>query len=386
MTGVFINLVFLNQNFLVQKEVISSLRRVPGLCVIVLDITPAPAQEQAAYATKIFKEHSCSILFTINEWGLDCDGLIADFLGREKILHINWCVDDPFFEEIIHTRKFRKSDFRVDFVSDRDYLEKMKMRGYNAHYLPLGTDPSIFYPVQTSLSIDSSFVGSSYLAQVDEFASMAESFLAEMVPFLATLLSEYRRNNDIDIDKMLTEKVSEMNLPDGLHPDKAVFISKHLAGYLYRKETVLSLVRKFPGFRIYGDNGWLREMPPERLGKVVYGDGLREIYNSTKVNIDINRVVIRNGFTQRVFDALACGAFLITSAKPVVADHFETDGSQREIVTFKNADELADLVRYYLTHENERMEIARRGYRKVLTSHTYDHRIAEIFNTLSALY
>jgi spore maturation protein CgeB len=127
-------------------------------------------------------------------------------------------------------------------------------------------------------------------------------------------------------------------------------------------------------------------MPPERLGKVVYGDGLREIYNSTKVNIDINRVVIRNGFTQRVFDALACGAFLITNAKQVVADHFETSGSQREIVTFKNADELADLVRYYLTHENERMEIARRGYRKVLTSHTYDHRIAEIFNTLSALY
>ena len=161
---------------------------------------------------------------------------------------------------------------------------------------------------------------------------------------------------------MLTEKFLKC-LPDGLHPDKAVLSPNILQG-IFTEETVSSLVSQFPGFRIYGDNGWLREVPPERLGKVVYGDGLREIYNSTKVNIDINRVVIRNGFTQRVFDALACGAFLITSAKPVVADHFETDGSQREIVTFKNADELADLVRYYLTHENERMEITAGGIEK----------------------
>jgi len=353
------------------------------LRLIVFDITSTPVSEQAFYASKILEEQKCNALFTINEWGLDCDGIIAGFLEQKKILHINWCVDDPFFEEIIHKRKFRKSDLRFDFVSDRDYLEKMEKKGYKARFLPLGTDPSMFYPVKRNFVNDLSFVGSSYLAQVNEFVSMAETFLTGMVPFLASLLSQYRQDSSLDIDKKITARVSALDLPESLSPEKAVFICKHFAGYLYRKEAVLSLARQFPGFRIYGDDGWLREVSPERLGTVKYGDELREVYNSTKINVDINRVVIRNGFTQRVFDTLACGAFLITSSKPIVEEFFETDGSQKEIVTFKTPDELSDLAQYYLIHDTERQKIQERGHRKVMAAHTYDHRIKELFRHLN---
>ena len=139
------------------------------------------------------------------------------------------------------------------------------------------------------------------------------------------------------------------------------------------------MAEKFPEFKIYGDEGWGREVKSERLGQVKYGDGLRNIYNSSRINLDINRVVIKNGFTQRIFDVLACNAFLITSLKPVLDDYFQTDGPGKEIITFRNAEELIDLTKYYLSHDRERLEIASRGYRKVLSAHTYDHRIRAVF-------
>ena len=113
---------------------------------------------------------------------------------------------------------------RLDFISDRDYLPEMTKRGYNACFLPLGTDPSMFYPVEGSYKRDSSFVGSSYYAQVDEFASMAEELLLEMVPFLAALISQYRQNNEFDIGEKLSAKISSMLLPENMSFEKAVFI------------------------------------------------------------------------------------------------------------------------------------------------------------------
>ena len=354
----------------------------PYLRVVVLDIASHPTPEQAHAACRIIKEQQCSLLFSINEWGIDSEGIIWDFLLHNSIFHINWCVDDPFFEEILFAKKFRASPNRIDFVSDMDYLPQMKALGYQAFFLPLGTDPCLFYPSERNWFHESAFVGNSYLTQVDEFARGAENFLEQILPGLASLFSDYKYDNTIDIESLLCSQVSKTALPEGLSFQRALFIAKQFAGYLYRKDVVTTLAQTFEQFCVYGDKGW-SGIATERIRSVHYGEPLREIYNNTKVNIDINRLVIRNGFTQRVFDVLACKGFLITSYKPLVEQFFRTNGTDREIVTFQNKEELVTLVRYYLVHESERLSIAERGYRKVLSQHTYHHRIMEIFKTLS---
>ncbi|HMA65432.1 MAG TPA: glycosyltransferase, partial [Chitinispirillaceae bacterium] len=99
--------------------------------------------------------------------------------------------------------------------------------------------------------------------------------------------------------------------------------------------------------------------------------------------VDINRMVIRNGFTQRTFDTLASKCFCITSAKDIVSEYFVTSGDKKEIVMFHNSNELYELIRYYLKHDQERKAIVERGYQKVISMHTYDHRVAEIFSRVS---
>jgi len=74
----------------------------------------------------------------------------------------------------------------------------------------------------------------------------------------------------------------------------------------------------------------------------------------------------------RVFEALACGAFVLCDRQRDVLALFR-DGEH--LVSFSDGDDLAAKVRYYLEHNAERQAIARKGREEVLSRHTYVHRI-----------
>ena len=78
----------------------------------------------------------------------------------------------------------------------------------------------------------------------------------------------------------------------------------------------------------------------------------------------------------RVFEVPACGRFLLTQP----AENLHTYlAPSRECGTFDSIDDLVERVRYYLKNEDERREIARRGYHRTLAEHTYAARFAAIF-------
>lgn len=334
----------------------------------------------------ILEKHECRVLVTINEWGMDTGGVLFEYCDRNKIIHLNWCVDDPFFEEIIQTKKFRPSGNRFDFVSDKGYVEPMRKAGYNAFFLSLAVDPAWFHSSAIDAGAkrydnDIAFVGNTYIAQMDDLLKISPGFVDTLVPFLGTVVDNYLRNVEYDVERHIAQKIRELRrLPPNLNFKKALFIAKQAAGYFGRKKLILSLVKKYHGFRVFGDEGWTQVLPPERLGYAKYYTNLSETYQRAKITIDINRMVIRNGFTQRVFDVPASGGFLITSAKPVVADFFKISGPEQEVVVFSSARELMERIDYYLEHEEERVAIAGRGMRKVLGAHTYDHRVREMFS------
>ncbi|MBN2036639.1 MAG: glycosyltransferase [Chitinispirillaceae bacterium] len=379
-------IAFFNQNYLIQRETVTSLRRVPGSRVIAIDIHPHPSGDQVLCAAEILKRHGCGMLVTINEWGVDTGGILHAFLEQNGIIHLNWSVDDPFFEEIVLTKKFRPSSSRFDFVSDQGYISAMADRGYKVRFLPLATDPAYFHPAlhaDREWSYDIIFVGNSYLKQMDDFLGIAPGFVDTLAPFLGKVVEEYHRNVEYDVEGHIEKKLRSTRLPDGLAFEKAFFIAKHAAGYLGRKQIVCALAKRYPTFTVFGEEGWKRELPAERIGTAKYYDSLCATYQKAKITIDINRMVIRNGFTQRTFDVPACGSFLITSSKPVVHELFETKGPDQEMTVFSSLHELMELIDYYLDRDQERRTIARRGMEKILARHTYDHRIAEMLSVVS---
>jgi spore maturation protein CgeB len=383
-----ITIGFYNQDFLMQKEIIAALSRVPGVRLVVFAIPDVPSQSQAEEACDALSRHNCRLLFTVNDWGIDREEITASFCASRGIIHLNWCADDPFFHSTFHGTPLNPRPNRIDFVTDRGYVPLLRDAGLDAHFLPLATDPSIFAPVQPALPFarTACFVGNSYNRQIEGFAKGNEEFIDGLVPFVTGLLMEYRKNPLTDLSLKITEHIAAVTLPAGLGRDKAVFILKHLVSYFYRKRLIVSLCRSIPGFMVFGDEWWLLDLPREKISTAVgYYINLSQTYQQTKINIDVNRVVIREGLTQRVFDCLASGSFVVTSTKSVLPEFFETQGGSAEVVMFENEEHLRELIDHYAAHEDERAAIVERGRKRVLAEHTYDHRIQTIFKTLSSI-
>lgn len=111
-------------------------------------------------------------------------------------------------------------------------------------------------------------------------------------------------------------------------------------------------------------------------GTDIYGSDAVKIYNAAKIVIDIHNR-FPGGYkifnvTPRVFEVPASGGFLITNNIPQLAELYKIG---EEIATYDNIDDLRRQITYYLSHESERIAIAKRGYDKAHQDHRYLNRL-----------
>ncbi len=106
-------------------------------------------------------------------------------------------------------------------------------------------------------------------------------------------------------------------------------------------------------------------------------DEMPIIFNQSKININMTAKSIRSGLPLRIFDILGCGGFLITNYQSELPEFFEIG---KELVAYESMEHLVELCNYYLTHEDERIEIARNGYEKVKKLHTYPIRLLQMID------
>jgi hypothetical protein len=76
----------------------------------------------------------------------------------------------------------------------------------------------------------------------------------------------------------------------------------------------------------------------------------------------------------RLFEATGVGTLLVTDWKKNLHEMFEPG---REVVAYRSAEECAEMVQYYLEHDEEREAIARAGQQRTLREHTYYQRMQE---------
>ncbi len=107
---------------------------------------------------------------------------------------------------------------------------------------------------------------------------------------------------------------------------------------------------------------------------------LYKFYGSAEILLNDHWDDMREkGFiSNRIFDALASGAFLISDA-------IDAPSLQDYITTYITKDELHTLIEYYLNHPKERLEKASKGRDYVLQHHTFKHRVKEFISTIESL-
>jgi hypothetical protein len=114
----------------------------------------------------------------------------------------------------------------------------------------------------------------------------------------------------------------------------------------------------------------------QRYREKAWGIEMYQIMQRSKItlnhHIDISAQYANN---MRLFEATGVGAFLITDWKENLHEMFEPG---KEVVTYRNAEECVELIKYYLEHDNEREAIAKAGQQRTLREHTYYQRMQEL--------
>ncbi|MGI8543517.1 MAG: CgeB family protein [Aridibacter sp.] len=126
-----------------------------------------------------------------------------------------------------------------------------------------------------------------------------------------------------------------------------------------------------PNLEQFVDRQILRRTYPALFGIEMF-QKLRDSRIVFNNHIDVSPVSASN---MRLFETTGVGACLITDWKENISDLFEPD---KEVLTYRSAEECAEKVKYLLEHEDERSAIAAAGQRRTLSEHTFDKRTARI--------
>jgi spore maturation protein CgeB len=102
-----------------------------------------------------------------------------------------------------------------------------------------------------------------------------------------------------------------------------------------------------------------------------------KIFHLSKINLNFSIKPIKTGLPLRIWDILGCGGFLLTNYQQEIPEYFEIG---KDLETFGSEAELLEKTAYYLTHEEERAQIAANGYKKVKELHTWKTRAEQILN------
>ncbi len=163
------------------------------------------------------------------------------------------------------------------------------------------------------------------------------------------------------------------------------------AGYRNRQTAFSRLA--IPELAIWG-NDWPANSPANRWVRNgnhrVTPEEAVIIYNATEINLNLHSSnshddVNPNGdfVNPRTFEIAACNAFQLVDSRSLLTELF-VPGS--EMITYGSTAELSELISYYRTHPDQRTAIAERARSRVVSEHTYVHRMRSALNVLEAQF
>lgn len=112
-----------------------------------------------------------------------------------------------------------------------------------------------------------------------------------------------------------------------------------------------------------------------------WGLDMYKIFAQSKIVINRHIGVAENyANNMRLYEATGMGAMLITDHKKNLNDLFSVN---KEVVEYKNTDDLTNKIKYYLRHDRERENIAYAGQQKTLKYHNYKVRMKELIKIIN---
>ncbi len=193
---------------------------------------------------------------------------------------------------------------------------------------------------------------------------------------------------------ILTACDPELHAPVSLSPEEEkkykCDISFAGAGYYNRIKMLKGLTDY--NLKIWGVNWNDIELLPHVVegNKGFDTEEYMKIVAGSKINLNLHSSVIHEGvdpeadaINPRVFEIASAGGFQLCDPCKGLDNLFDTE---KEIPTYNDLKTLRDRIDYFLKHEEERKQIAKKAQQRALKEHTYEHRANQMLDYIKEYY
>lgn len=331
--------------------------------------------------------------------------LVSNVCKKENISYVSWIYDSPYVMLYSYTAI---NPCNTIYVFDKEVYQEFCRAGIRTvHYLPMAANVERLDALAPTGDGDGgcaldesgshektcpadnynvSFVGSLYTEKHDFFGRMS-SLSDYSKGYLDALMAAQMKIQGYNFIQQSLSPIMEdlyRALPmepnaDGVETKEYLYaqyvINRRITGMertsllkAITSETTVDLFThdlsfQLPNLRNHGTVDNYREMPL--------------VFKQSRINLNISLRSILSGIPQRAFDIMGSGGFLLSNYQNDFLDYFVPD---EDFVFYESEKDLLQKIAYYLSHEDERAQIAANGHRKIAAGHTYRHRVREMFS------
>lgn len=332
-----------------------------------------PVKEYLACTSKLCEVIEQKINDSINcVISFDFLPVVSRICQKNNIVYISWVYDWPNFT--LFDREIYNDCNRV-FIFDRDGIEQLSRYHVNhLYYSPLAVNTKRLDAMlgtkndSIEYRYDVSFVGNMYLDL--KGAMMTENIPEYYEGFVRALSTAqgkiygYNLVNDVITKGFAEEYLKAINLEiNGTNVPREYILATQINRYItgVERKEMLNTIGLSHSTHLFTQSP-VGETSVIVHGGVDYEKEMPVVFHTSKINLNITLRSITSGVPLRVFDILGAGGFCLTNYQSGIAEHFR-DGE--DLVMFTDRDDMLDKIAYYLSHEDERIQIARNGRRAV---------------------
>lgn len=311
-----------------------------------------------------------------------------------QVKYVSWTFDSPFIQLYSNTVRF---PYNYVFIFDRGTCEDLWKQGIDTVYhLPMAAsverydsyllqeEERAFYHTQIS------FIGSTYHEKKNRFyerlgdiCEYTKGYLDGCVEMQKQIYGDFllERMLKPEIMKDMTEHCPLRVNQDGFERLEWVYAHYFLARQitaLERKEVLELLSQKYQ-VDLYTYEATPKLPKVRNRGTAEVMEEASKIYKCSQINLNISLKSILTGIPLRSFEIMGSGGFLLSNYQREYEDYFSNG---IDYVYYEDYEDLCKKVKYYLSHDEERREIARNGYEKVKKNHTYKNRVDTILEIM----
>lgn len=308
--------------------------------------------------------------------------IISKVTEAVGIKYISWSFDSPCMT--LYTEAIFNSCNYV-FVFDRMDALKLKNLGVqNVYHMPLAVNTTKLNKLlsnsisNTNYQYDISFVGKTYndstnfYNQIKNIPDYYKGFFDGLIKAQMDIFGYDLASGIVTEDFMEQIDFVNFNISDEVLLNNAdMFIQ------IFQKE--ITSIERPDILKMIADSGFLvaHFAPPDEpkidniqyMGYIDYNEKMPHVFRGSKINLNITLRSILSGIPLRCLDIMGAGGFLLSNYQPELAEFF-IDG--KEMIMYTGRQDLLDKVNYYLENEEERIEIAINGHKKIQQEFSYD--------------